>query len=444
MKEKSRSPCYTQLHKHFATLRLQQYKRTHIMRTLLLFLALMLTSTTGLLAKTQTIVFGAGCFWGVEKHFEGLDGVKRATSGYAGGDYADPTYQSVLKYRHSKKVVNHTEVVKVIYDDSKISTESLIKSFWELHNPTQGNRQGNDRGNNYRSALYYTNDEQKALAFATKEAYQTLLTKEGYGKITTEIKPLKQFYVAEVHHQNYLEKNPLGYCPNHTTGVKFGDAKIITNIKTISPLGGKEIVVIDAEHCRFCEKFKAKVTDHYKGTIPLRTVHQDALKGFTLKTQIQGTPTILFIEDGKEVEAYTGYMDEKTFYKAIGAFKLGEDSEGYDVAFNQKTDGRFCKQYAKFKNTGDGVFIDKVSGDILFDTRDRFNSGTGWLSFFTAVKGSTVQKEDNKYGMKRVEILARKSGAHLGHVFNDGPGGKQRFCINATVLEFVDRDKIKQ
>ena len=407
-------------------------------------LLVLLGFTISIFAQTQTIVFGAGCFWGVEKHFESLEGVKRATSGYAGGDYADPTYKTVLKYRHSKKVDNHTEVVKVVYDDKKISTEKLIKSFWELHNPTQGNRQGNDKGNNYRSALYYTNDVQKSLALASKKVYQKLLTKDGYGTITTEIKPLKRFYSAEVHHQNYLEKNPLGYCPNHTTGVKFGNSKIKANIKTISPLGGKEIVVIDAEHCKFCEKFKKNVTDHYKGTLPLRTTSQEALKGFKLKTQIQGTPTIIFIEDGKEVEAYTGYMDEKTFYKAVGAFKLGEDSEGYDVAFKQKTDGRFCKQYAEFKNTGDGVFIDKISGDILFDTRDRFNSGTGWLSFFKAVKGSTVEKEDNAFGMKRTEILAKKSGAHLGHVFNDAPGGKQRFCINATVLEFVARDKLKK
>ena len=137
-------------------------------------------------------------------------------------------------------------------------------------------------------------------------------------------------------------------------------------------------------------------------------------------------------------------MDEKTFYKALGAFKLGEDSEGYDVAFKQKTDGRFCKQYAEFKNTGDGVFIDKISGDVLFDTKDRFDSGSGWLSFFKALDGATVQKEDTTLGMKRVEIIAKKSGAHLGHVFNDAPGGKQRFCINATVLEFVARADLKK
>ncbi len=408
------------------------------MRTLMLFLALSLS----LFAKTQTIVFGAGCFWGVEKYFENLEGVKSAKSGYAGGNYENPTYKTVLKYRHgSKNIINHTEVVEVVYDERLISTEKLIRSFWELHNPTQGDRQGNDKGNNYRSALYYTTDAQKQIAIATQKSYQKLLTKAGYGSITTEIQPLKKFYSAEAYHQDYLAKNPRGYCPNHATGIKFGKEKIA--LDTISPLGGKEIIVIDAEHCKFCEKFKKNVTDHYKGTIPLRTVRQETLKGFKITSQIQGTPTILFFEDGKEIYAYTGYMNEKIFYKAVGAFKLGEESEGYDVAFKQKTDGRFCKQYAEFKNTGDGVFIDKISGDILFDTRDRFNSGTGWLSFFKAVKGSTVQKADNKYGMKRVEILAKKSGAHLGHVFNDGPGGKQRFCINATVLEFVPRAKLK-
>ena len=286
------------------------------MRKLLLFLGLSIT----LIAKTQTIVFAAGCFWGVEKHFEHLDGVKSAKSGYAGGSYENPTYESVLQHRHENKdVVNHTESVKVVYDTSKISTESLIKSFWELHNPTQGDRQGKDKGNNYRSALYYTNDEQKKIALATKEVYQRLLTQAGYGSITTEIKPLKKFYDAESYHQNYLEKNPFGYCPNHTTGVKFSNQKIA--VDTIQPLGGKEIIVIDAEHCRFCAKFKKNVTDHYNGTIPLRTVYQETLKGFKLETKIEGTPTILFVENGKEVESFVGYMDEKSFYKAIGTFK---------------------------------------------------------------------------------------------------------------------------
>ena len=168
-----------------------------------------------------------------------------------------------------------------------------------------------------------------------------------------------------MYHQDYLKKNPLGYCPNHATGVKFDSEKTIVDV--ITPLKGKEIIVIDALNCVFCEKFKADVTDHYNGTISLRTTKEESLKGFDIKSKIQGTPTIIFFEDGKEVFSYPGYMDEKAFYEALGAFKLGLDSEGYDVAFNKKTDGRFCKQYKEFQNTGDGVFIDKVSGDILFD-----------------------------------------------------------------------------
>ena len=409
------------------------------MKKLLLFLAL----SVAVLAKTQTIVFAAGCFWGVEKHFEQLDGVTKATSGYAGGNYDNPTYQEVLKRRNPKRgIINHTESVEVVYDDSKISTEKLIKSFWELHDPTQPDGQGNDKGNNYRSALFYTNDAQKNIALATKEVYQKLLSKAGYGSITTEIKPLEKFYDAEEHHQNYLEKHPSGYCPNHATGVKFDNQKIA--VDTIEPLGGKEIVVIDAEHCRFCTKFKKNITDHYKGTIPLRTVHQDQLKGFKFHTKIEGTPTVLFFVDGIEIYSHVGYMDEKLFYRAIGKFKLGKGSKAFDVAFKKSTDSRFCRKYEEFKHTGDGVFVDKVSGDILFDTRDRFNSGSGWLSFYKAVDGAVVEKADYALGMKRVEILAKKSGAHLGHVFNDAPGGKQRFCINATILEFVPRDKIKK
>ncbi len=403
---------------------------------------LLLALGISLFAKTETIVFGAGCFWGVEKYFSNLEGVIDATSGYAGGDFENPSYKKVLRYRSDNSITNHAEVVEVVYDDEKISTQTLIKHFWELHDPTQGDRQGNDRGNNYRSALYYTTPTQKNIALQTKDIYQKLLSKAGYGKITTEIKPLKKFYKAEAYHQDYLKKNPRGYCPNHATGVKF-DKETKAEIKSISPLGGKEIVVIEAAHCPFCEKFKKDVVENYTGNLPLRVAKESALKGFDLKTKIAGTPAILFIEDGHERFSHLGYMNEKRFYRALGEFKLGVSSEAFDVAFNKSTDRRFCKQYDLFKHTGDGVFVDKISGDILFDTKDRFNSGSGWLSFYKAVDGATIEKTDNAFGMRRVEILAKKSGAHLGHVFDDAPGGKQRFCINATVLEFVPREKLK-
>ena len=415
------------------------------MKKLLLIVGVIMS----LYAKEQTIVFAAGCFWGVEKYFDALKGVSTAISGYAGGNYPDPTYEKVLSYRSNtpKGIVNYTESVEVHYDDSEISTEDIIKKFWELHDPTQGNRQGNDIGNNYRSAIYYTTKEQRDIALKTRDEYQKLLNKAGYGKITTEIKPLDKFYDAEDYHQNYLLKNPFGYCPNHRTGVKFPVKKEVKKIDTssayIKPLGGREIVVIDADFCPYCELFKKNVLSTYKGDTPLRVAHSDKLKDFKIKTKLDATPTILFIENGKEVFSHRGYMDKKDFYKALGAFKLGKGTEAYNVAFDKGTDGRFCKQYDIFKNTPDGVFVDKLSGEPLFDTRDRFNSHSGWLSFFKPINGAVVYKEDNSYGMHRTEVLAKTSGIHLGHVFNDAPGGRKRYCINATVLEFVPRGKMK-
>ena len=395
--------------------------------------------------KIKEIVFAAGCFWGVEKHFESLDGVLKAESGYSGGNDKEPTYESVLakrKLAKTSEVINHTEAVLVKYDSTKTDVKTLIKSFWELHDPTQVDGQGNDIGNNYRSAIYYTTKNQEKIAKETKEEYQKLLTKNGYSKIVTEIRSLDEFYSAEDYHQDYLQKNPYGYCPNHSTGVKF--EKETKKQKKTVPLGAKEILVITSEgYCPYCEKFEKDVSSHYMGTIPLRTVTASSLQGFDIKTKLFATPTILFIENAKEIIAHRGYMDSEKFYKTLGDFKLGKNSESYKVAFDKGTDYRFCKQYDIFKNTPDGVFIDKLSGDILFDTRERFNSGTGWLSFFKAADGATIQKEDNSYGMKRVEIIAKKSGAHLGHVF-DREDGRKRFCINATVLEFIPRAEIEK
>ena len=399
--------------------------------------------TVSMYAKQETIVFAAGCFWGVEKHFEHFEGVMSVKSGYVGGNYANPTYEKVLKYRKNtpKNIVNYAESIEVVFDNEKVTAKELIKDFWEIHNPTQGDRQGNDIGNNYRSGIFYTTDEQKKIALSTKNEYEKLLQDAGYTKITTEIKKLDKFYNAEGYHQNYLQKNPNGYCPDHATGVKF--KKDVKKQVFMKPLGGKEIIVIDAESCHYCELFEKSVLSSYHGDILLRTSHKENLKNFKIKTSVIGTPTIIFIEDGKEVFSHTGYLKKENFYKLLGEFKLGKNSEAYNVAFNEGTDGRYCKQYEIFKNTPDGVFVDKLSGDILFDTKDRFNSSSGWLSFFKAVDDSTFEKEDLRYGMKRVEIVAKKSGIHLGHVFNDAPDGRQRFCINATVLEFIPRDKIR-
>ena len=394
-------------------------------------------------AKEQKIVFGAGCFWGVQKYFSNLKGVIKTRVGYAGGNYSNPNYDRVLAYRYEtpKGVKNHTEAVEVIYDDSIISTQELIKRFWELHDPTQQNRQGNDIGNNYRSAIYYTTNEQKEIALKTKEEYQKLLSKAGFGKIVTEIESLESFWEGEEYHQNYLQKHPNGYCPNHSTGVKFTTNQK-NNTKTVTPLGGKEIVVVESPNCPYCQKFKEDVISGYRGSIPLREAQN--LSGFRLKEKIEATPTILFVEDGKESFRHTGYLNKQEFYKALGTFKLEVRSESYNIAFNQGTENRFCQKYEKFKHTPDGLFVDILSGEPLFDTKDRFNSGSGWLSFVKAIDGSVDYREDFSFGMHRVEVISKSSGIHLGHVFDDGPNGQKRYCINANVLEFVPREDINK
>ena len=415
------------------------------------------------------IFFAAGCFWGVEKNFESIDGVIDVVSGYSGGNYEDPTYQDVLNNRTSQgenflsilkniglsdeekeknknTLINHTETIKVIYDSDRVSTETLLKNFWEIHDPTQLNRQGNDVGNNYRSAIYWTTDKQKDIANRTGQEFQKLLTAEGYGQIVTEIAALEKFWPAESYHQDYLLKNPNGYCPDHSTGVSFltqSPSKIAQN--EITPLGGKEIIVIGPEiegTCLFCLEFEKKVTSIYKGTIPLRSTPASALKGFEINTPTWATPTIFFIDDGREVWSHQGIMSSENFYKALGEFKLGKNSESFNVAFNEGTDRRFCKQYEIFKDTPEGVFIDKLSGRPLFDTADRFNSKSGWLSFTKPVDNEVYEKLDLSFGMSRTEIRSVSSDIHLGHVFNDGPNGMPRYCINATVLEFVPRDGV--
>ena len=413
------------------------------------------------------IFFAAGCFWGVEKNFESIDGVIDVVSGYSGGNYEDPTYQDVLDNRTSQgenflsilkniglsdeekeknTLINHTETIKVIYDSDRVSTETLLKNFWEIHDPTQLNRQGNDVGNNYRSAIYWTTDKQKDIANRTGQEFQKLLNAEGYGQIVTEIAALEKFWPAESYHQDYLVKNPNGYCPDHSTGVSFlnqSSSKIAKN--DIIPLGGKEIIVIGPEiegTCLFCIEFEKKVTSKYKGTIPLRSTPASALKGFEINTPTWATPTIFFIDDGREVWSHQGIMSSENFYKALGEFKLGKNSESFNVAFNEGTDRRFCKQYEIFKDTPEGVFIDKLSGRPLFDTTDRFNSKSGWLSFTKPVDNEVYEKLDLSFGMSRTEIRSVSSDIHLGHVFNDGPDGMPRYCINATVLEFVPRDGV--
>jgi peptide-methionine (S)-S-oxide reductase len=177
-------------------------------------------------AGLQQAVFGMGCFWGAEKLFWKLPGVYSTAVGYAGGHTPNPTYQEVCS-----GLTGHTEVVKVIFDPKVTSYEDLLQAFWEHHNPTEGMRQGNDVGTQYRSAIYTQDAEQQRLAEESRAHFQTQLTGARLGTITTEISPAPTFYYAEDYHQQYLAKNPDGYCPNHSCGIPYKSAVLYSGAK---------------------------------------------------------------------------------------------------------------------------------------------------------------------------------------------------------------------
>jgi methionine-S-sulfoxide reductase len=169
----------------------------------------------------QITYFATGCFWGAERRFWQMAGVKQTRVGYMGGNRSNPTYEEVCSGR-----TNHAEVVKVIFDPSKITYAELLSAFWQMHDPTTLNRQGNDIGTQYRSAIFYTSDEQKQIASLSSDIYQDELTKLGFGAITTEIVSAPEYWDAEEYHQRYLEKNPNGYDCHATTGVDFPIARL--------------------------------------------------------------------------------------------------------------------------------------------------------------------------------------------------------------------------
>ena len=179
-------------------------------------------------AGSQIATFGMGCFWGDEKLFWETPGVIVTAVGYGGGYTPNPTYREVCSGK-----TGHAEIVRVVFDPKVITYEQLLAKFWENHDPTQGMRQGNDAGSQYRSAIYTSDDSQRQIAEASREAYQPRLSAAGYGTITTDIVPLGEFYFAEEYHQQYLAKNPGGYCPNHATGIRLPADFVVTPLQIL-------------------------------------------------------------------------------------------------------------------------------------------------------------------------------------------------------------------
>lgn len=399
-----------------------------------------------LATAADSVVLGMGCFWGAEKRMAELPGVLDVESGYANGDI-EGSYRSVLALEAARKrgqtdKRNHAEVVKVAFDPARVSLETVLARFWESHDPTQGDRQGNDVGSNYRSAIYTTSDAQLAVARKSREVYQAALKQAGRGAITTEIEPLKKYFKAEEDHQDYLKKNPDGYCGLGGTGVKYPGSvagKTVAPAKPLDPKGlnlKRQLIVFEAEDCAYCKRFKAEILDNWKSGVPVaRTMSTQAPVGWTLEKALFATPTIVLFENGKEVSRFTGYNGEKPrFWKWLGFHLLTPEQQ--KIAFEQGTERPGTGSHLDEKRPG--TFVDPISGAALFRSDTKFNSGTGWPSFFNPLPGALTEHVDTSHGMRRVEVRSASSGIHLGHVFDDGPPptGK-RYCINGNVLKFV-------
>ncbi|SDX15311.1 peptide-methionine (S)-S-oxide reductase MsrA [Nitrosomonas communis] len=408
-------------------------------------------------SKTDYIVLGMGCFWGAEKRMSEVTGVVDVESGYAGGDSSGVGYQQILNHEKALRAGkatgrNHAEVIKVTFDPEKVTLETVLAKFWENHNPTQGDRQGNDIGSNYRSAIYYHDAAQKELALVTQKIYQQALNTAGFGPITTEILPLRNYITAEEYHQNYLKKNPNGYCGLGGTGVKYpaSGQKAAQNAPLSSEaitdrqemLDGKDLnfsqqlVIFEAENCQFCKLFDKDILNRWQAEIPvITTINTNPPAGWTLEKPLFAAPTIVLFRNGKEVSRYTGYNGEQSnFWKWLGFQLLSPEQQ--KIAFEQGTEPPFTATILDEKRPG--KFIDPVTGATLFLSQTKFDSKTGWPSFFDPIEGSVTLHEDNSHGMKRIEVRSASSGIHLGHVFNDGPPPSfKRYCINGNVLKFI-------